>query len=658
MDEGGLRLAPIFSDGMILQRDEINHIYGKEMLADTVTLDFLDHKYEARVNEAREFSIALPPVAAGGPYSIRITGSSTLTISDILFGDVYILSGQSNMELPIRRVLDVSAEEISQTKEADIRQYLIPASYDFTGPKEYMIESSWNKAEGQDIMGFSAAGFFFARKIREQYNTPVGLILNAVGGSRIEAWMSPKSLEGFGDYKTEIRDFKDMDYFNRFIEEQREAANQWAEDVQKQEPPIFDNKDSHGDSDSINKNSDGSSDSINCRNSHDSSDNFSKASGGMTGFKSNGIWATCRVPSLVSDYTTETFCGSVYLLKELTLDFEPSGRDSYIYMGSIIDSDQVWINGQLVGRTEYRYPPRKYPIPRGVLRKGNNQILVRILINENNGGTIKGKPYYLYTDEQKISLEGEWYYRVGKKVETPMPAVLFPPRLATGLYHTAVVPLAKMAVKGVLWYQGESNKDRPEAYSDKFAAMVEEWRRLFGWEIPFIYVQLANYREPLNVLEDTGWAELRDQQRRCIDLNNVAMVTAIDLGESNDLHPQNKKALGVRLAKAAEYLIYHEKVNYSGPLPMKAEGIENSIRIEFEHLEDTSTEYNLNNFELSGRDGIYYPAKAIRKGSSVYISSKQVEDPISVRFAWCDDPTDINFYNDAGLPAPGFRLEL
>lgn len=195
----------------------------------------------------------------------------------------------------------------------------------------------------------------------------------------------------------------------------------------------------------------------------------------------------------------------------------------------------------MVGRTEYRYPPRKYIVQNDVLKAGKNLIMVRIVINDSNGGTIKGKPYYLHYNEQNISLEGEWYYRIGYKANAPMPKGLFPPTLPICFYHTVVVPLSKISVKGVLWYQGESNTKDPEDYADRFKAMVADWRELYGWEIPFIYVQLANYREPLNTTEDTGWAQLRDQQRKCLTIHNVAMVVSLDIREFNDLHPQNKK---------------------------------------------------------------------------------------------------------------------
>ncbi len=611
----GLTLAPIFCDGMVLQRDINNYIYGSDTGATTITIYFMDTCYHAKVGDNHEFSVELPPVNAGGPYSLTLKGSSEITIEDIMFGDVYILSGQSNMELPIRRVLDVSAKEIKSTCEPYIRQYLIPATFNFNEPEKYMYASSWKKAMGDDLLGFSAAGYFFAKEIKEAYQVPIGLIMTAVGGSSIESWMNPVTLSQFGDYDKLIKDFKNIDNFHKFIQDQQNAASEWNSRIEEEE----------------------------CR---------------FNPLEEYQTWDVCRVPSLVSDYNNGTFQGSIYLCREVLLNEEPVTEDSYIYMGSIIDSDRIWINNIEIGRTEYRYPPRKYKIDKGILKKGSNLITVRIVINNKNGGTIKGKPYHLHYNNVNINLEGEWHYKIGKKVETSMPTVLFPPTLPTCFYNTVVAPLSKISVRGILWYQGERNTEDPVNYANKFAAMVSDWRDMYDWEVPFIYVQLPNYREPLNTSEDTGWAELREQQRQCLNLYEVAMVTALDIGEANDLHPQNKKVLGVRLAMAAKSLIYHEKPTYSGPVP-KGTLVEGKIaKITFQYLEDTETEYCLNNFELAGEDGIFRNVQAIRKGKYVYLSSNHVETPKYVRYAWCDCPSEINFYNELGLPGAGFRLEL
>lgn len=616
MAKEGLILAPIFGNGMILQRETHNCIYGTDNRAEIVSLSFIGQEFSTKVEENGDFYIDIPPVKAGGPYSMTIKGSENIEIHDILFGDVYLLAGQSNMELPVRRVLDVSADEISKTHEPDIRQYLLPATFQFLEPKKYMYDGSWKKATDDELMGFSAVGYFFAKEIKETYQVPVGLILAAVGGSKIESWMSQDLVKEIGEYDEVVDDFYDIKYFEEYIKHQQEQASQWLLKLEKEEAKI------------------------------NSLDDHKK-------------WNTCMVPSLVSDYEKTPFSGSVYLCKEVILDEEQKDDNAGIYMGTIIDSDQIWINGTLIGRTEYRYPPRKYPIPKGVLKKGTNKILVRIVINDKNGGMIKGRPYYLNYNNEKISLEGQWHYQIGKKADIPMPAVLFPPSLSTGLYNTAIYPLSKVSLKGILWYQGEANTHNPFGYADKFAKMLTSWRRLFGREIPCIYVQLPNYSEPLNPVADSGWAELRNEQYKSLSLRKVAMAVGMDLGEYNDLHPQNKKGIGVRTALAARHLIYQEEnIGYSGPIPKEGiiEGKE--IIISFCHLEDGDVKQSINNFEVAGEDGIFYPGNALRTGNKVSIICDKVDKPLHVRYAWCDNPRDINFYNACGLPAAGFCMDF
>jgi sialate O-acetylesterase len=575
----------------------------------------MDVEYSTEVDENCDFSIEIPPVVAGGPYRMTVRGSSEIIISDIYFGEVFLLSGQSNMEQLVERVLDVSEEEIKHTHEPLIRQYLIPATYNFKESEKYMYASSWKSATGQDLMGFSAVGLFFAKNISSTYKMPIGLIMTAVGGSIIEAWMNPVTLRQYGETIPSIEAFKDIAYFNSHIQEQQREADAWSADLIASEHKLTKEED------------------------------YKK-------------WDTCMVPSLVSDYGKEGFSGSVILRREITLDQEPVEENAYIYMGSIIDSDQLWINDKLIGSTEYRYPPRKYSIPKGVLRKGSNLITIRIVINNNNGGTIKERPYYLYCDGKRMNLEGEWHYRIAKKAQRVMPSVLFPPLLPVCFYHTAIVPLSKINIKGVLWYQGESNTGNPETYAAKFTDMVADWRSLYGWKVPFIYAQLSNYREPLNDTDDSGWAELRNQQRLCLSIEQVAMAVTLDIGEASDIHPQNKKEVGIRLAKAARHLIYQEKIAYSGPLPDNVVVTGNNVVIRFLHLEDTEDEGSLNNFELASESGEFYEAIAIRKGKFVTVSSISVETPIAVRYAWCDCPRNINFFNEHGLPASGFRLDV
>lgn len=647
MNRESFLLAPIFRDGIILQRNCSNEIYGMEMVEKEVVVSFLGAEYRGKVRD-NYFSITLPPTSFGGPYSIRVSGSKEQVIEDVYFGDVYLLAGQSNMELPIKRVLDVSYEEIKNTHEPLIRQYMIPASYNFKEPDVFMGESSWKLAMDEDIYDFSALGYFFAKEIKDKYQIPVGLILTAVGGSSIEAWMSPDTLDSFGEYRGEIEKFYDLEYFHSHMNKQQQKANRWMEEIAEGE-------------------------------------NIS-----LSDYKT---WDTVTLPAFTWEFGYEDFSGSIYFVKDVYLDEEQIRDNAYLYMGAIIDSDKIYINGVLIGETGYRYPPRKYTIPMGVLGQGMNRITVRIVVNNRKGGMIKGKPYYLSYEGEKISLEGEWHYKVGYQASKTIPPVLFPPSLPTGLYHTRVVPLSKVSVKGMLWYQGESNTYNAGEYGDKFKAMIADIRKQYP-TLPVVYTQLSNYKEPLGTEEDSGWGMLRDQQRQCLSIPDTRMIVTFDKGEDNDIHPQNKKELGIRMALAARNLIYKEDIVFSGPLPIRAKRTRQwddnhtndermqegdredngysrvisdndgdnlssvwGVKIEFNYLENSLTETRLSGFELAGEDGNFYPALALRKGDRVYVESNTIPIPQKVRYAWCDNPT-IDFYNDAGLPASGFSLEV
>lgn len=605
-------LSPILSDGAVLQRERINIVNGYDENAKKVTVTFLDKEYSSFVEEDGSFRIELPPMPMGGPYELSVIGSSIIRIKDIYFGDVYLLSGQSNMELPVRRVLEESGEEAANTRIPLIREYHIPATYNFKEEEKLVPAASWKKAEGTAVYDFSALGLFFAKELYRKYQVPIGLIMTAVGGSGIESWMKKETLQRFEAVEHKIEAFKDAEYFKDFLLKQERFASLWKEEVTKE------------DSRSIMK------EDLNC-------------------------WRPILVPSLVSETELGRFSGELYFCKDIILDDEPNDG-AYLSMGSIIDSDEIWINGSLIGKTEYRYPPRKYSIEKGILKQGSNRILVRMIVNQENGGFIKGKSYYLFCNGSKIDLEGEWKYRIGCQAKTERPIVLFPPSLPVGLYNGLIAPLVNVNVKGVLWYQGESNCSNYEQYKEKFEAMVEDFRTILG-EVPVLFVQLANYREPLNASEYSGWAEMREQQQKCLGIKNTAMAVAIDLGESCDLHPQKKKELGVRLAKAAEALLYGEAVEYQGPELVKAERNKERVVLTFEHL-DLQEEQMLKHFEIRGEDGVFHEASAVACDNRVVVFSEAVSVPEEVRYAWRDNPENTNFYNSAGFPASPFRITV
>lgn len=497
---------------MVLQRNTTNLIVGKDLSAEKVTAEINGEVFESRVEDGR-FVIELPPREASEGKTIVITGSETIVLKDVCFGDVFMLSGQSNMELPLSRVRDESAEEIDVAVYPYIRQYRLTASYIFKESAEIELpEENWIKAVSGEIEEISALGFFFAKEIYERYGVPVGLILNAQGGSSIEAWMPMSLLDRFGDYRDLIAPFMKPGSVEEYLADREKRIARWYATACSEERFDF-----------LRKKPENAEPII--------------------------------LPALFPTSSDETFSGSVWFYREISLEKEPGGQ-GFLYLGELIDSDNTYINGVWVGKTEYRYPPRKYSFDGSILRKGKNQIAVRLVIENGRGGFIPYHPYFLETDDERVELSGEWFYAVERKASNIDVEGFLAQKLPSSLYRSAILPLRGYSMKGILWYQGESNSGEPDGYDQKFALMVRAWRTALGQDLPIICIELADYVDPING-EETGWAEIQRQQRSAPEyVSRCAVVSAKDLGAPFELHPQKKSELGKRLAGKATEMIY------------------------------------------------------------------------------------------------------
>lgn len=617
--------SSLISDGMVLQREAKVRIWGRCENGQDVVVKFLDQEYTAKADQEGHWSVTMEDLQPGGPYEMTVTaGSESRVIRDVLVGDVWVLGGQSNMELPVRRTLDLLADEVKDVNLPFIRHFAVPQIYNFHGPQSEVTGGKWTKAAGDEVLDFSGTGFYFARAMYKRYGVPVGLIRTAVGGTPVEAWMSEETLRTYPGYGETIDQLKDDDYVASVKQREEASSRAWYHNLRESdeglrgkwfEPDV------------------------------DTSD-----------------WKAFEVPNSWKGTELEPIRGAVWFRRTFEVPESMAGQEVKLYVGTIVDADDTYVNGVHVGSTAYRYPPRRYVIPSGILKSGTNTITVRVVSTGSTGEFIEDMPYKIRAaNGEEISLEGVWKYRLGTSVSAPEPVTFFQYKPA-GLYNGVIAPLRNYVIRGALWYQGESNTGSPKGYNELFTDMVRDWRNNWGiGDFPFIYAQLPNFGSPESYQENSHWALLRHEQRKGLaTVENAAMAVIIDVGEHNDLHPQDKKSVGERMAKCAMKLAFGEELVYSGPMYRSMEREGHAIRIHFDHTGSglvAGGDGTLKGFVICGPDGKYLPAQAVISGDSVIVSNEQIQEPVHVRYAWADNPFDANLYNREGLPASPFTTE-
>ncbi len=616
-----MKLSSIFSDGMVLQRGKEIVFWGSAEKESSIKLSFYGKIYETKADGAGKWEVKLPPMEAGGPYELEISDGKSLFIHNILIGDVWLLGGQSNMQLPVARVFEQYEKELTGADEKNIRLFHAPQIYDFHAPRKEYGTGCWESATKENVMNFSAAGYFFARDLYRAYKIPIGLILTAVGGTPVEAWISEPSLKGFDRFTEKLNRNKSDSYVQNTIKEEAQRTQAWYNGLNL------------GDEGLAGK-------------WYEEETDISD-------------WTQIVVPGYWYNTELADIRGSIWLRKEIELPTCQAYGEARLALGTLVDGDDTYVNGVLIGSTGYQYPPRRYVIPKGVLHEGKNSITVRLISTANIGGFIPDKPYFLKLGGKKIDLKGLWYFRIGAKVRALQPVTFFQYE-PSGLYNGMIAPLSRTGMKGIAFYQGESNGDNPYQYYSLFKAMITDWRVLLGQgDLPFLYVQLAGFGFGRKKGGGYLWAKLREEQRKALELPSTAMIVTIDIGEYNDLHPFNKKDLGIRLALAARKLAYGEEVVYSGPFykKMKKEG--NTIRLTFMHTGSglMVKGRELKQFRICGEDGVFVPGTARIEGNTVVVRCDGIGKPCHVRYAWENYPDGANLYNREGLPAAPFTTE-
>ncbi len=623
-------VSHLFSDGMVAQRDVIVPIWGSAPIGASVRIVFDDAVQVVTADDDGFWQGEIPAHQAGGPHALTIgTGGQTLHVRDVWFGDVWVASGQSNMEWTVQKSNDAE-NEIRSANDPLIRQFYIPHS-SAKQPDPVLAAGEWTVADPDHVGNFTAVGYFFARELRKTIDVPIGLVHTSWGGSRIEPWMSGEVLG------------MDTNALAATLENnEREAAQLRREFQQKFDASLTDDP--------------GLKDGVAVW----AAQNLDMS-----------LWRNIEVPAPWESVGYARLDGVAWYRRiiELTAK-QATGRESILHLSEIDDDDMTWINGSLVGETSGYTTTRSYKLSPGVLQPGTNTIVVRVRDGAGGGGIYgDAEDIRLETGSDSVPLAGNWKFRVGKIVVTNNARVN---QLPTLLYNKMIHPIQSYPITGFLWYQGESNagseKDAME-YSELFQSLITSWRT--AWNnpsAPFLFVSLANYRAAASEPGmESNWAVLRESQAAALSLPNVGQAITTDIGNPNDIHPRNKQDVGRRLALAARHMAFGEDLVYSGPQYRDHQVDGRKMIVSFDHVGSGLTAgngstvgngrrgANLGGFEIAGADGRYEWAHAKIVDDTVVLSHRRIKNPMKIRYAWADNPDQANLYNRDGLPAVPFR---
>lgn len=628
-----VKLPAFVGDNMVLQRDAAINIWGWADAGEKVTVLFLDRKMSAKAGKDGRWAVTLNPVPAGGPFEMTLKGrKNTIVIKNILVGDVWLASGQSNMEMELRNINNGS-EEAEDSDYPQIRLITVKRNTAFK-PLDDVQSEGWKECSPKSVETFSAVAYLFGRELNRRYHVPIGLIHTSWSGTAAESWVSAEGLSGFPEFKEVIDQTKTIDpeAFRAYLNEREDwirlnGGNDRAHAV--------------------------------------------KGKGWAEAATDDSDWLTMKMPGFWSQARElKGYYGIVWFRKNILIPEEAAGKPLVIYMPGILMSDSTFFNGQFVGSGSEFMKQRVYSVPAELVKQGENLITVRVQgANVIGGMAEKADEFYVKAYKVKIPLAGDWKYKPGPDISTLRVISglerfnQLMPEAPCVLFNAMIAPLVHYSIKGVIWYQGETNASeykRADQYYRLFPALISDWRSRWGYDFPFLFVQLAGYQPDEENPADYKWARLREAQSSTLALPNTGMAVAIDIGNEKDIHPKNKQDVAHRLFLAAEKVAYGEDIVYSGPTyaSMTTEG--NQIRIRFTNTGSgllVRDKYGyLRGFAVAGADGKFVWAKAVMAGNDVVVSSERVDKPVAVRYDWGNNP-DGNLYNQEGLPAVPFRTD-
>lgn len=644
-----LKISPLFSDGMVLQRKSNISIWGKFTPNTIIKIDTeWGEKLKLESDTIGNWIGQIPTPEAGGPYTMNVSsGDERINIKDILIGEVWIASGQSNMEMtlegfPPNELILNSKSEILNANYPNIRMFTVKRSMALR-PSNKLI-GSWIITSPKKVKNFSATAYFFAKELHTKLEIPIGIIHSSWGGTPIEAWTSKiklKELEFFNETLKNIDNSSSKNivdtWFNKFdfIEIPQKTYEEGALKDYYENLQFSDDK--------------------------------------LSEFELNdNSWENVILPGRFDTLKLDEFDGAIWLRKDIYIDSITSGYN--LNIGYIDDMDKTYINGNYIGGLSgmgYWNEKRTYKIPKSYLKKGKNTIAIRA-IDTGGPGILKGEMNLSNDSGETITIKGSWkyhpvaeiyknkFYIYGPKsqIKNRPNFIKLNPLLPNVLFNGMINPLIPFTIKGAIWYQGEGNVGRHNQYSSLFPGMIEDWRSRWNNEFPFYYVQIAPFRytkDPKNNVSQ----KLREAQRTTLKVSKTGMVVTLDIGDFNNIHPSNKQDVGKRLGRLALVNDYNFDLNPLGPILIGGEVVKNSLKLSFKYVGSglINLNHEISQFEISDSTMNYTEANVLVDSSALFLSSPYVKEPLYVRYAWSDTPK-ATLFNSDGFPASSFELKI
>ena len=626
-------LPSVFTDNMVLQQKTDITFYGdatknKQLIVKT---GWNGKEYHTEADGQGKWSLKIPTPAAGGPYEITFSDGKKLQLKNVMIGEVWFCSGQSNMEMPVAgwgKVMNYE-QEIAEAAYPAIRLFQVKKNTSLAPLKE--VESTlggWQECSSATVPEFSALAYFYARALWKELNVPIGVIDCTWGGTPAEAWTNHETLRQVMGFREEMDKLERLGFDpNRMEQAYSEERAHWQS--------LFTEKDK-----------------------------------GMENGKlcwtapslSEEDWQTISLPGYWEGKGLKDFDGIIWFRRSLEIPAEWAGKPLTLRLGMIDDEDITYFNGVEIARGAGYMTPRTYTIPAKLVKAGKAVLAVRVSDFGGEGGIHgKAEERYVEADGKRISLAGDWKYRIGLSLKGFPPAPVSPIQSSsypTVLFNAMVKPWTAFPIKGVIWYQGEANVGRSEQYGDLFPALITDWRRQWRSNFPFYFVQLANFMESKKIQPNSEWAALREAQTKALKLDQVGMAVTIDIGLADDIHPKNKQEVGRRLALLALAGSYGKNVSSSAPVFQNYIIKGDKMELDFGQKQDgfKIKDTTLKGFTIAGPDRVFYSAEAMVQNGKIIVSSPKVSVPLAARYGWADNP-DCNLYGENGLPVAPFRTD-